>query len=89
MTGRLVRLCGAALQNMKSGMRPIRSRETESTVSFPAKDRPGTDVMIFKYFRRKIQPKIGVFDSKLCKILIITLVFETNANLFSENWRKL
>jgi hypothetical protein len=25
---------------------------------------PGTDVMIFKYFRRKIQQKIGIFDSK-------------------------
>jgi hypothetical protein len=25
---------------------------------------------------------------KLCKILIITLVFEKNANFFAENWRK-
>jgi hypothetical protein len=25
---------------------------------------PGTDVMIFKYFRRKFRQKIGVFDSK-------------------------
>jgi uncharacterized UPF0160 family protein len=28
------------------------------------KTESGTDVMIFKYFRRKILRKIGVFDSK-------------------------
>jgi hypothetical protein len=26
--------------------------------------------------------------AKLCKILIITLVFEKNANFFAENWQK-
>jgi hypothetical protein len=26
--------------------------------------------------------------AKLCKILIITLVFEKNANFFAENWEK-
>jgi hypothetical protein len=25
---------------------------------------------------------------KLCKLLIITLVFEKNANIFAENWQK-
>jgi hypothetical protein len=27
--------------------------------------------------------------AKLCKILIITLVFEKNAKFFAENWQKL
>jgi hypothetical protein len=27
--------------------------------------------------------------AKLCKNLIITLVFEKNANFFAENWEKL
>jgi hypothetical protein len=38
----------------------------------------GPDVMIFKYFRRKIQRKMAFLTqnkAKLCKILIITLVF--------------
>jgi hypothetical protein len=26
--------------------------------------------------------------AKLCKILIITLAFEKNANFFAENWEK-
>jgi hypothetical protein len=26
--------------------------------------------------------------AKICKILIITLVFEKNANFFAENWQK-
>jgi hypothetical protein len=38
-------------------------------------------------FAKKISEKIGVFDS-LCKILIITLVFEKNANFFAENRQK-
>jgi hypothetical protein len=54
--------------------------------------RPGTDVMIFKKNRRKIRQKIGVFDSKqakLCKnFVIITLVFEKNANFLAKNWEK-
>jgi hypothetical protein len=41
---------------------------------------PGTDVMILKIF----SPKIGIFYSKYCKLLqknmIITLVFNKNAN---------
>jgi hypothetical protein len=44
-----------------------------------------------KYFCRKIQQKIGDFVSKqsqILKKLIIALVFEKNANLFAENWRK-
>jgi hypothetical protein len=40
----------------------------------------------YKYFRRKIQRKNWRFliqnKAKLCKILIITLVFEKNANFF-------
>jgi hypothetical protein len=34
----------------------------------------------------------GVFTqnkAKLCNILIVTLVFEKNANFFAENWQKL
>jgi hypothetical protein len=27
--------------------------------------------------------------AKLCKILIVTLVFEKSANFFAENWEKL
>jgi hypothetical protein len=53
---------------------------------------PGTDVIIFKYFRRKIlRKKLAFFaqnKAKLCKILIITLVFEKNANFFAENRQK-
>jgi hypothetical protein len=54
----------------------------------------GTDVMILKkYFRRKIQRKKLAFltqnNAKLCKILIITLVFEKNANFFAKICRKL
>jgi hypothetical protein len=45
-----------------------------------------------KYFRRKIQQKKLAFLTrnkvKLCKNLIITLVFEKNANFFAENNRK-
>jgi hypothetical protein len=49
--------------------------------------------MIFKYFRRKIQRKklalLTQNKAKLCKILIITLVFEKKpANYFAENCRK-
>jgi hypothetical protein len=48
--------------------------------------------MIFKYFRRKIQQKNWAFltqnKAKLCKILIITLVFDKNANFFAENCQK-
>jgi Ni,Fe-hydrogenase III small subunit len=52
----------------------------------------GTDVMIFKIFSPKNSAKkIGILTqnkAKLCKILIITLVFEKNANFFAENCRK-
>jgi hypothetical protein len=45
--------------------------------------RSGTDVMIFQYFRRKIQRKNRRFLLKLllvfAKIVIITLVFEKSA----------
>jgi hypothetical protein len=51
-----------------------------------------TDVMIFKnIFDKKFSEKIGVLTqnkAKLCTNLIITLVFEKNANFFAENCRK-
>jgi hypothetical protein len=47
------------------------------------KNPPGTDVMTFKIFSPKKSAKKLAFltqnKSKLCKILIITLVFEKNA----------
>jgi hypothetical protein len=46
--------------------------------------------LIFKYFRKKWQ-KIGVFTqnkAKLCKNLIMTLVFEKNANFMAEKFQK-
>jgi hypothetical protein len=42
-------------------------------------------------FAEKFSEKISVFDSKqsqILKKLIITLVFEKNANFFAENWQK-
>jgi hypothetical protein len=48
--------------------------------------------MIFKIFSPKNSAKKLAFltqnKAKLCKILIITLVFEKNANFFAENCRK-
>jgi hypothetical protein len=59
-------------------------------------DVPGTDVMILKIFSPKISATKLAFltqnKAKLCKILIITLVFEKNANFLQkivENCRKL
>jgi hypothetical protein len=53
----------------------------------------GNNVMIFKIFSPKNLAKILAFltqiKAKLCKKLIITLVFEKNANFFGENGRKL
>jgi hypothetical protein len=53
---------------------------------------PGTDVMIFKRFSPKNSAKKLAFltqnKAKLCKNLIITSVFEKNANFFAENWEK-
>jgi hypothetical protein len=52
----------------------------------------GTDVMIFKIFSPKNSAKKLAFltqnKAKLCKILIITLIFEKNAKIFAENWQK-
>jgi hypothetical protein len=42
-------------------------------------------------FAKKIGENLAFFNKKivkLCKILIIALVFEKNANFFAENWRK-
>jgi hypothetical protein len=51
----------------------------------------GTDVMILKIFSPKNLAKNWRFYSKQSQILkkmIITLVFEKNANFFDENWQK-
>jgi hypothetical protein len=49
--------------------------------------------MIFKIFStKKFSENIGVFvqtAASFCKNVIVTLVFEINANFFAENWRKL
>jgi hypothetical protein len=54
--------------------------------------RPGTDVIILRIFLPKNSAKKLAFftqnKAKLCKILIITLVFKKNANFFAENCRK-
>jgi hypothetical protein len=51
-----------------------------------------TDVMIFSIFSPKNSAKKLAFltqnKAKLWKILIITLVFEKNANFFAKNCRK-
>jgi hypothetical protein len=48
--------------------------------------------MIFKnIFAEKNAKKLAFLTqkkAKLCKFLIITLVFEKNANFFAENWQK-
>jgi hypothetical protein len=48
--------------------------------------------MIFQIFSPKILAKILAFFAQtaatFCKNLIITLVFEKNANFFAENWQK-
>jgi hypothetical protein len=48
--------------------------------------------MIFIIFSPKNSAKKLAFltqnKAKLCKIWIITLVFEKNANFFTENWQK-
>jgi hypothetical protein len=53
---------------------------------------PGTDVMIFKIFSpKKIAKKLAFLTQNkvnLCKILIITLVFEKSSNFFAENCQK-
>jgi hypothetical protein len=52
----------------------------------------GTDIMIKKKIRQKNCEKLAFLTqnkAKLCKSLIITLVFEKNGNFFAENWQKL
>jgi hypothetical protein len=48
--------------------------------------------MVFKNISaEKFSEKLAFLTpnkGKLCKILIITLVFEKNAKFFAENWRK-
>jgi hypothetical protein len=54
---------------------------------------PGTDVMIFKIFSPKNSAtKLALLTqnkAKICKLLIITLVFEKNANFPPENCQKI
>jgi hypothetical protein len=45
-------------------------------------------MIFFNIFAEKFGGKFVVFDSFDWKILIITLVFEKNANFFAENCRK-
>jgi hypothetical protein len=53
---------------------------------------PGTDVMILKIFSPKNLAKILAFLTQttliISKNLIITLVFEKNANFFAKKWQK-
>jgi hypothetical protein len=53
---------------------------------------PGADVLMFKIFSPENSAKKLAFlaqnKAKLCKILIITLVFDKNANFFAENRQK-
>jgi hypothetical protein len=52
-----------------------------------------TDDMIFEFFLLKNLAKILAFFAqitiRLCKNLIIALVFKKNANFFDEKWQKL
>jgi hypothetical protein len=47
----------------------------------------GPILWFFKYFRRKLA-FLTLNKAKLCKILIITSVFEKYAKFFAENWQK-
>jgi hypothetical protein len=62
------------------------------TVTLVGIIRAGTDVIIFKIFSpKKFSKKLAVLTqnkAKLCKILIITLVFEKNAIFLAENCQK-
>jgi hypothetical protein len=68
-----------------------RERSETSAKCFQARE-PGTDVMILNIFSPKNLAKKLAFltqnKAKLCKILIITLVWGKNAIFFAENCRK-
>jgi hypothetical protein len=49
---------------------------------------PGADVMIFEILSQKILAFFAQTTAGFCKNLIVTLVFEKNANFFAENWNK-
>jgi hypothetical protein len=70
--------------------RPIKKPIIEQLIMTPRK--AGTDVMILKIFSPKNSAQKLEFltqnKAKLCKILIITLIFEKNDNFFAENCRK-
>jgi hypothetical protein len=62
-----------------------------STAPNGTNKKTGTDVMIKKTFAKKFGKNLEFFTQskpKLCKILIITLVFEKNTIFFAENRRK-
>jgi hypothetical protein len=62
-----------------------------STVDLKKLVNQGSMLWFFNIFAEKNQRKMAFLTqnkAKLCKILIITLVFEKNANFFAENCRK-
>jgi hypothetical protein len=70
--------------------------DAEAAVALVGQVRPlkrGTEVMIFKMFSPKKMAKKSAFltrnNAKLCKNLIIILVFVKNGNFFDENWQKM
>jgi hypothetical protein len=53
-------------------------------------DQTGTDVMIFKIFLPKKFAKILAFFAQTTANVIVTLVFEKNADFFGrKNWQEL
>jgi hypothetical protein len=82
---------GHRLQFLHQEMGPRSNGQYPVITVYPL-SQPGTDVMILKIFLPKKSAKKLAFltqnKAKLCKILIITLVFEKNALFFSENCQK-
>jgi hypothetical protein len=61
------------------------------SIFWNAIENQGPMLWFFKYFRRKFCKKLAFLTqnkAKFWKKLIITLVFEKNANFFAENWEK-
>jgi hypothetical protein len=72
-----------------SGESPLPAVKIVVHEKYRQKDNQANDVMIKK---KIFAEKIGVStqnEAKVCKILIITLAFEKNANFSAENCRKL
>jgi hypothetical protein len=69
-----------------SGTTVSRGPRGTSDAAVPGTETPGTDDMIKKYIFAVSFAKIGVFiinKAIVCKKLIITMVFEKNANFFA------